>query len=104
MFVFFFERVLHTSSESPRFQMTRTPWRASTMILDVASVMVAPYMECGRDTLHEHREVHLWYLKKKLILISVFVKVLNTVLTETALFLHDAPQSVKLLANTCTAA
>lgn len=67
------ERVLHTSSESSRFQTTRTPWRASTMILDVVSVMVAPYVECGRDTLHEQREVHLWYLKKR-ILILVFVK------------------------------
>lgn len=55
------ERVLHTSSESSRFQMTRTPCRASTMILDVVSVTVAPYVECGRDTLHEHREVNLWY-------------------------------------------
>ena len=43
--------VLHTSKESSRFQIALSPSLASTMILDVVSLMDTPNEASGRDTL-----------------------------------------------------
>ena len=47
------EALLHTSSESSRFQIALIPIFASTMILDVVPEISTPNEEYGRDTLQE---------------------------------------------------